>query len=51
MQDLMQHFSLRDQPLPGGDQTLQQNLRFAFVRMEPADQAQRNIGIDENQSW
>ena len=50
MQDLLQHFRIRDQTLARRNQTLQQDLCFRLVRMRCSDEVHRDVGIDEDQA-
>ncbi len=47
MQDLVQHSGVGDEPLSGGDETVDQDLRFGLVRMRRPDQIHRNVRIKE----
>jgi hypothetical protein len=49
VEDLLQHFGVRDQTLPRCNQTLQDDLRFRFVRMRSPDQIHGNVGVHQDQ--
>jgi hypothetical protein len=50
MQDLPQHFRVRDQSPSGRDKAFQQNLSLTLMRMWRANEVHRDIRIDEDQA-
>ena len=48
MQYLLEHFGVGDQALAPAEQFFQQSLRIDFMRVRPAYQVHRNIGIDQD---
>jgi hypothetical protein len=49
-EDLPQDLCVRDQPLSGGGETLQQYLRFGFARMRRPHEVHRDVRIDKDQA-
>ncbi len=48
VQDLLKHFSIRNQALAVADQLLEPSLRVALVRVRRAHEIHWDVGIDQN---